>query len=224
MCASFFADAQNLKLDFILGQYDHSYNVNGEFNQIITKTSNTTSNMDYVIGVLLRTRIKNNLSFSVGIINYSTFIETMSFWDTTEDQIFEDWVRKTATFSARTYSFPLRLHYEKIIKSSLTLELGAGVEYFAFNDKESLGAIDLGSQHPRLNDFLPRIDQSFFNNRFDGLFSIGLRYKRIGIEFVARTNQNNTFDSFIFEGETFQPNFDRKIWSYALSYSFIKFG
>jgi len=222
LCACLNTSAQKFQFDIILGQYDHNYNVNGQFNGVVTETSNTSSNMEFTVGLMAKKQIHKGFGISAGIINYSTFIESMLFWDTTEDQFLGQWVKKATSLGARTYSFPIKLSYDIEVLENFKFQLGVGVEYFFFRDNEPLGDVDLGRQHPRLNDFLPRIDQAFFKNRLVGIFSIGLRYKRVGLEFQTRTSQENSFDSFQFEGTRFQPKFSREIWSYTLSYTFLK--
>lgn len=217
-------NAQKFQFDVIVGQYDHNYNLNGVFNQIITETSNTTQNLEFTLGLNFKGKILENLELQFGIMNYSAFGESMLFWDTTEDQIFGEFVKKAHLFGGRTYSYPLKIVYQLDLLDELKLTLGAGAEYFTYIENEPLGKVDLGRQHPRLNAFLPRINNAFFRNRLIPLFSIGLRYKRLGFELQTRINPEYSFSTFEFEGQEFQPSFCRKISSFILSYNFLKLG
>ncbi|MFT6055439.1 MAG: hypothetical protein ACJAS3_001231 [Roseivirga sp.] len=217
-------NAQKFQFDVIVGQYDHNYNLNGVFNQIITETSNTTQNLEFTLGLNFKGKILENLELQFGIMNYSTFGESMLFWDTTEDQIFGGFVKKAHLFGGRTYSFPLKIVYQLDLLDELKLTLGTGIEYFILIDREPIGNVNLGRQHTRLNDFLPRIDEAFFRNRLVPLFSVGLRYKRLGFELQTRINPKNSFSNFKFEGQEFQPRFSREISSFILSYNFLKLG
>ena len=216
------SNAQKIQLDIIVGQYDHNYNLNGVFNQIRTETSNTSRNMEFTLGLNFKGKLLENLELQLGIMNYSVFGESMIFWDTSEDQIFGEFVKKAHTFGARTYSFPLKIVYQRNLMDELKLTLGIGAEYFIYIDNEILGDVDLGRQHPRLNDFLPRIDNAFFSNRLTPLLTVGLRYKRMGFELQTRINPNYSFSMFEFEGQEFQPSFSRTLSNFLFSYNFLK--
>lgn len=166
--------AQGFQFSFHLGQYNHQYYLNGEFNDIITETSNSSNNLEFIVGLSLRKEILNSLELQLDIHNYSTFAEGMLFYDTTEDQIFGSYVRKGHTFGARTYSPSIKTAYQIDLVNDVKLILGAGIEYFLLINRDPIGNINLGRQHPRLNDFLTRIDEAFFRNRLLPLFSVGL--------------------------------------------------
>ena len=216
--------AQGFEFSFHLGQYDHQYYLNGEFNDIITETSNTSSNLDFLFGFSVQKKVLTNLELQIGINNYTTFVESMAFWDTTEDQFFGDFVRKGHTFGARTYSFPIKIVYPISLVNDVQLTLGTGIEYFHLIDSEPIGNVNLGRQHARLNDFLPRIDGAYFRNGFLPLFCVGIKYRRFGFELQTRINPKYSFSTFEFEGEEFQADFWRKISSFNLSYNFLKLG
>lgn len=216
------SNAQKFQLDVLVGQYDHNYNINGVFDQIITETSNTSQNMEFALGLNFKGKILENLELQFGIMNYSVFGESMLFWDTTEDQIFGEFVKKAHFFGARTYSFPLKVVYQRDLLGELKLTLGVGAEYYIHIDNEPLGNVNLGTQHPRLNDFLPKIDKAFFKNRLIPILAIGLRYRRMGFELQTRINSKYSFSVFEFEGQEFQPSFSRSISNFLLSYNFLK--
>lgn len=216
--------AQNFSVDFAIGQYRHTYNLEGNFNQIITETSDSGNNTELQLAINLNAHISDKFHLQLSIQNYTTFAESMIFYDLNEDLIFPDPVVKAYTFGGRTYSFPFKVHYSLEVSHGINAVLGAGLEYFLYINRAPLGDVNLGDQHPRLNEFLPLIDEAFYNNRLNPIFSLGLSYKRFGFEAQIRPRISPSFDSFIFEGQEYQPDFYRQTTSFMLSYTFLRLG
>lgn len=214
--------AQEVTFDLIAGHYNHQHFINDEFNGIVTQMSSNPSEENLLLGFDIRYKVEPTLEFKLGFVAYTEMYESMVFWDTTEDQLFGDWVQKGWVFGGGQFTVPATINYKVILSEDFGLSFGMGLDYFFFLKKDPINEIDLGRQHPRLNDFLPRIDKAYFRNRLLPLFTIGLNYKRFSLELQTRINPEYSFSTFEFENEQFQPSYWRKVSSITLGYTFLK--